>query len=202
MKGFIATILVLALGLMACENDSQQQLETQKIAEKNEAVFKNISKMWQFNFPNARPEVKSILNGWNEWRQFEIELSQKPKSTLSAFKMKIKNVSSKADTLVISIPMEYNKPQILSRITTLNTKLKSLETFMNLEVIPQQKVAKLIPEINEEISGLYNQWNEIVIKKAIPKEIGEELMLQALDTTRNAKKIDFDELERKEKLKD
>ena len=202
MKGFIATILVIALGLMACENDSQQQLEAQKIAEKNEAVFKNISKMWQFNFPNARPEVKSILNGWNEWRQFEIELSQKPKSTLSAFKMKIKNVSSKADTLVISIPLEYNKPQILSRITTLNTKIKSLETFMNLEVIPQQKVAKLIPEINEEISGLYNQWNEIVIKKAIPKEIGEELMLQALDTTRNAKKIDFDELERKEKLKD
>ena len=202
MKGFIATILVLALGLMACENDLQQQLEAQKIAKKNEAVFKNISKMWQFNFPNARPEVKSILNGWNEWRQFEIELSQKPKSTLSAFKMKIKNVSSKADTLVISIPLEYNKPQILSRITTLNTKLKSLETFMNLEVIPQQKVAKLIPEINEEISGLYNQWNEIVIKKAIPKEIGEELMLQALDTTRNAKKIDFDELERKEKLKD
>ncbi len=202
MKGFIATILVLALGLMACENDSQQQLEAQKIAKKNEAIFKNISKMWQFNFPNARPEVKSILNGWNEWRQFEIELSQKPKSTLSAFKMKIKNVSSKADTLVISIPLEYNKPQILSRITTLNTKLKSLETFMNLEVIPQQKVAKLIPEINEEISGLYNQWNEIVIKKAIPKEIGEELMLQALDTTRNAKKIDFDELERKEKLKD
>ena len=202
MKGFIATILVLALGLMACKNDSQQQLEAQKIAKKNEAVFKNISKMWQFNFPNARPEVKSILNGWNEWRQFEIELSQKPKSTLSAFKMKIKNVSSKADTLVISIPLEYNKPQILSRITTLNTKIKSLETFMNLEVIPQQKVAKLIPEINEEISGLYNQWNEIVIKKAIPKEIGEELMLQALDTTRNAKKIDFDELERKEKLKD
>ena len=60
MKGFIATILVLALGLMACENDSQQQLEAQKIAKKNEAVFKNISKMWQFNFPNARPEVKSI----------------------------------------------------------------------------------------------------------------------------------------------
>ena len=199
MKGFIATILVLALGLMACENDSQQQLEAQKIAKKNEAVFKNISKMWQFNFPNARPEVKSILNGWNEWRQFEIELSQKPKSTLSAFKMKIKNVSSKADTLVISIPLEYNKPQILSRITTLNTKLKSLETFMNLEVIPQQKVAKLIPEINEEISGLYNQWNEIVIKKAIPKEIGEELMLQALDTTRNANP---DEMRKKMEISD
>ena len=57
---------------------------------------------------------------------------------------------------------------------------------MNLRVIPEQRIAKFIPEINEEIKGLYKQWDEIIIKKAIPKEIGEELMLQALDTTRNA----------------
>ena len=57
---------------------------------------------------------------------------------------------------------------------------------MNLRVIPEQRIAKLIPEINEEIKGLYKQWDEIIIKKAIPKEIGEDLMLQALDTSRNA----------------
>ena len=187
MKGFKASILVLAFAFFACENDSQQQREAQRIAQKNEVVFKNISKMWQFNFPIVRPEVKSTLTSWNEWRQFEKELSQKPKGTLSAFKMKTKNVSLKVDTLALTVPSEYNKPQILSRLTTLNTKIKALETFMNLEVVPQQKIAKLIPEINEEIKGLYNQWDEIVIKKAIPKEIGEELMLQALDTTRNAR---------------
>lgn len=186
MKGFIASILVLTLGLFACESDNQQQLEAQKIAQKNEAVFKNISKMWQFHFPNPRPEVNTTLNRWNEWRQFEIEMLQKPQSTLTAFQMKTKNLSSKADTLALTIPLEYNKPQVLSRITTLNTKLKSLETFMNLRVIPEQRIAKLIPEINEEIKGLYKQWDEIIIKKSIPKEIGEELMLQALDTTRNA----------------
>ena len=69
---------------------------------------------------------------------------------------------------------------------------------MNLRVIPEQRIAKLIPEINEEIKGLYKQWDEIIIKKAIPKEIGEELMLQALDTTRNARSMNFDELEKKE----
>ena len=84
------------------------------------------------------------------------------------------------------MPIDYNRPQILSRLSTLNTKLKSLETFLNLRIIPQQKVAKLIPEINEEIKGLYKQWEEIIIKNAIPKEIGEELMIQALDTARNA----------------
>lgn len=171
---------------MSCENDSKQQLEAQKVIHKNETVFKNISKMWQFNFPTPRPEVAATLDRWNEWRQFEIEMLQKPKSTLSAFQMKTKNLSKKADTLTLTVPFEYNKPQILSRITTLNTKLKSLETFMNLRVIPEQRIAKLIPEINEEIKGLYSQWDEIIIKKAIPKEIGEELMLKALDTTRNA----------------
>ena len=169
MKVFLYSLSLLVLTLISCENENQQ-LEAQKVAQKNEAVFKNISKMWQFNFPTPRPEVAATLGRWNEWRQFEIEMRQKPQSTLSAFQMKTKNLSKKADTLVLTVPFEYNKPQILSRITTLNTKLKSLETFMNLRVIPEQRIAKLIPEINEEIKGLYKQWDEIIIKKAIPKE--------------------------------
>lgn len=185
MKVFLYSLVILVFTFFACETENKQ-LEAERVAQKNEAVFKNISKMWQFQFPNPRPEVNTTLNRWNEWRQFEIEMLQKPQSTLTAFQMKTKNLSSKADTLALTIPSEYKKPQVLSRITTLNTKLKSLETFMNLRVIPEQRIAKLIPEINEEIKGLYNQWDEIIIKKAIPKEIGEELMLQALDTARHA----------------
>lgn len=179
---FISFIMLLS----SCQEDAQQQLDAKKIAQKNEVVFKNISKMWQFQFPKARPDIQTTLSSWNAWRQFEIELLQTPKSTLSAFQLKTKNIATKADALASSIPVEYNKPEVLSRLAALNTKLKSLELFLNLSIIPEQKVAQIIPEINEEIKGLYNQWDEISIKKAIPKEIGEELMLQALDTARNA----------------
>lgn len=179
---FISFIMLLS----SCQEDAQQQLDAKKIAQKNEVVFKNISKMWQFQFPAARPDIQTTLSSWNAWRQFEIELLQTPKSTLSAFQLKTKNIATKADALATSIPVEYNKPQVLSRLAALNTKLKSLELFLNLSIIPEQKVAQIIPQINEEIKGLYNQWDEISIKKAIPKEIGEELMLQALDTARNA----------------
>ena len=185
MKVFLYSLALFVLILISCESKNQQ-LEAQKIAQKNEAVFKNISKMWQFQFPAARPDIQTTLSSWNAWRQFEIELLQTPKSTLSAFQLKTKNIATKADALASSIPLEYNKPQVLSRLAALNTKLKSLELFLNLSIIPEQKVAQIIPEINEEIKGLYNQWDEISIKKAIPKEIGEELMLQALDTARNA----------------
>jgi hypothetical protein len=187
MRRLLVSFLSFFMLLCSCQEDAQHHLDAQKIAQKNEAVFKNISKMWQFQFPSARPEITATLNSWNAWRQFEIELLQKPKSTLSAFQLKTKNIASKADALTASIPEEYNKPQVLSRFAALNTKLKSLELYLNLRVIPEQKVAQLIPEINEEIKGLYNQWDEILIKKAIPKEIGEALMLQALDTARNAR---------------
>jgi hypothetical protein len=187
MNRFIIPFIFFVIALSSCQDDKQHLIDAQKIAQKNEAVFKNISKMWQFQFPSARPEVTATLNTWNAWRQFEIELLQKPKSTLSAFQLKTKNIATKADALVTTIPFEYNKPQVLSRISALNTKLKSLEMYLYLNIIPEQKVARLIPEINEEIKGLYSQWDEIIIKKAIPKEIGEDLMLQALDTTRNAR---------------
>ena len=187
MNRFIIPFIFYVIALSSCQDDKQHLIDAQKIAQKNEAVFKNISKMWQFQFPSARPEVTATLNTWNAWRQFEIELLQKPKSTLSAFQLKTKNIATKADALVTTIPFEYNKPQVLSRIAALNTKLKSLEMYLHLNVIPEQKIAKLIPEINEEMKGLYSQWDEIIIKKAIPKEIGEDLMLQALDTTRNAR---------------
>lgn len=187
MNRFIIPFIFFVIALSSCQDDKQHLIDAQKIAQKNEAVFKNISKMWQFQFPSARPEVTATLNTWNAWRQFEIELLQKPKSTLSAFQLKTKNIATKTDALATTIPFEYNKPQVLSRIAALNTKLKSLEMYLHLNVIPEQKVARLIPEINEEIKGLYSQWDEIIIKKAIPKEIGEDLMLQALDTTRNAR---------------
>lgn len=187
MNRFIIPFIFFVIALSSCQDDKQHLIDAQKIAQKNEAVFKNISKMWQFQFPSTRPEVTATLSTWNAWRQFEIELLQKPKSTLSAFQLKTKNIATKADALVTTIPFEYNKPQVLSRIAALNTKLKSLEMYLHLNVIPEQKIAKLIPEINEEIKGLYSQWDEIIIKKAIPKEIGEDLMLQALDTTRNAR---------------
>ena len=94
MKVFLCSLSLLVLTLISCENENQQ-LEAQKVAQKNEAVFKNISKMWQFNFPTPRPEVAATLGRWNEWRQFEIEMRQKPQSTLSAFQMKTKNLSKK-----------------------------------------------------------------------------------------------------------
>ena len=77
MKRLLGFLISFFMLLSSCQEDAQQQLDAQKIAQKNEAVFKNISKMWQFQFPEARPEIQTTLAAWNAWRQFEIELLQK-----------------------------------------------------------------------------------------------------------------------------
>jgi hypothetical protein len=71
-------------------------------------------------------------------------------------------------------------------LTALQTKIKMLETFVNLDSIPLAKTQKTIQEINQELNSINSQWNEIIIKNKIPKEIGEEEMLMLLDTVRRA----------------
>jgi hypothetical protein len=185
MKQLFYFILASVL-LVSCNDFDEQAKEAEKLAQKNELVFQNISKKWNFNFPQAQPEIEKVLLSWNEWQQFQKEMQQKPKTSLLAFQMKVKNVSGKADTLAVTVPENYNSPQVRSRLITLNTKIKSLDTFIHLQDIPEKRVTQLIEEINTEINGVYKQWNEIVIKAAIPKEIGEDEMIRALDTTRNA----------------
>ncbi len=186
MKYLVA--LIVSLSLLSCDDFSKQNEESLKLAEKKEVVFETISKKWQFVFPEARPEVNKTIEGWKHWEQFKRELQEKPKTSLLAFQLKIKNVSKRADSLSLRVPETFNIPQVKSRLITLNTKIKSLDTYIHLEEIPEKKVVALIGEINEEIKGVYTQWDEVFIKKAIPKEVGEDDMIRALDTTRLAKK--------------
>ncbi|NHN27074.1 hypothetical protein FIA58_015430 [Flavobacterium jejuense] len=185
---YIVALFILFLSLISCNDYSKQNEESLKLAEKKEAVFKTISKKWSFIFPDAKPEVNKTIEEWNEWEQFKRELKEKPKTSLLAFQLKVKTVSKRADSLTLSVPENFNIPQVRSRLVTLNTKIKSLDTFIHLEEIPEKRILSLITEINEEIKGVYTQWDEIIIKKAIPKEVGEDVMIRALDTTRLANK--------------
>ncbi|WP_264559787.1 hypothetical protein [Flavobacterium sp. N2270] len=192
MKTYLILFLSSVL-FISCADDSNRNANSSKVQQKNTEVFLAISKKWSFNFPNARTEIQTTLNEWNDWIQFKKELEQKPKATLLAFQMKIENVAQKSDSLSLTVPDKFNNPQVRSRLVTLNTKINSLDTFLHLQEIPQKKVFTLIDEINSEIRGVYIQMDEIIIKQAIPKEIGEDDMIKALDTSRMANSKAFEE---------
>ena len=179
---FLSLISFLAL---SCQEDAaQRKIEQEREAKKNDAIFNNINRGWIFDIVPLESTTQSKINNWNEWRTFLNEINQKPKSSISAFQKKAKVLSSKVVELNNNIPIEFNKPQIKSRIAVVTTKVKSLDLYINLSAIQDKKVVKLASEINREIEYLQLQLEEIVIRSQIPKEEGEPDLIRMKDTTR------------------
>ena len=184
----------------SCKQNDEQVLLVEKMKKKNRASFEQINKAWQLNIPITSPEVRGVLNQWQEWKNFEEELQQKPKSSINAFKHKVLNLVAKSTSLHENVPPRFNIPQVRSRIVALQTKILALDTYFSLDVVPHEKVQNLIAAINKELHAFYMQCEEIIIKNSIPTEIGEPKIISISDNNRNAKAINFDELEQKEIL--
>ena len=185
MKLKIILFSTLILLFLSCKNnDTKRILEQQKDLKKKTLVFENINKSWIFNIPELQPQSQILIANWTEWRLFLEELRQKPKSSIGAFKKKSKKLTQKTSDLTNTLPQQINISAIKSRIAVLNTQIRMLDLYMNLQNIPDQKVALLIPEINAAILSFSQQLEEIIRKNTIPMEKGESDMLKMLDTSR------------------
>jgi len=181
---YITFVLPLIM-LFSCQNDSEnREKERLKNSAKSEKIFDKINKSWEFNDVRSTEEVRAILKNWNEWNDFSRELSQKPKSSINAFRQKAIALSKKAEDLNKNIPEKFNNPQVKSRISIIITQLRSLDLYINLDQIPAEKVMALIPKVNKGLLSLDAQFQEILRKEKIPLEQGEADMIRMLDTAR------------------
>lgn len=173
--------------LFSCEEDPKiRQAEVLKAQKYNDSIVKIISNNWKFEVPQPSPRARQMTAGWNEWQQFKNELAQKPAASLEAYRQKTKILAEKADQLKNNIPPAFDKPQVRSRVGVLITKVRSLYTYIHLDVAQDKKVISLINGITQETMSIQNQFDEIIRFTEIPKEMGEEEMLRALDTLRMA----------------
>ncbi|RZJ28087.1 MAG: hypothetical protein EOO48_10565 [Flavobacterium sp.] len=177
--------LFFAIALLAsCTDDQQRKIEIARDQKKKESVFATVDKAWSFNTRPTNATSQSLSVSWNAWRVFLGELSQKPKSSIGAFRSKSRTLSLKAKDLKVNIPAQFNRPEIKSRIAVLQTKVNALNLFMNLNDIPAEKVTTLISDINTELAAVQLQMDEVVRRGMIPKEEGESDMIRMLDTAR------------------
>jgi len=171
----------------SCDENQVSQEEQQKIIDqKRDSIFKTIDDQWIIQIPKINQNVQSHLTNWKEWNDFEKEYKLKPVTSLSAFLKKAKSLSKLAADLQNNIPEVYNKPDVKSRIDLLNTNINSLEMLLELDLIPAKEVKDLFVQINKNYQSLANQFDEILIRKAIPMEVGEQDMIQSLDTIKRA----------------
>lgn len=185
MKYKTAVFFSLIFILFSCQNENQKRMaENEKETEKRRIIFSNINKGWVFYDTPINITSEASIASWSQWRMFLAELAQKPKKTIGAFQQKSKALSTKVMALNDNIPDQFNKPQIKSRISTLITKVRLLDLFINLDNIPDKKVTHLVSEINNELVSLQRQMDKIVEKSKIPVEEGESDVMKMMDPTR------------------
>ena len=100
--------------LISCSDDSEKRaIENARDIKKKESVFTNIDKAWKFNTQPINSTTQSLAISWNEWRVLLNELSQKPQSTIGAFRKKAKTLSLKVVDLNNNIYMILEKTCII-----------------------------------------------------------------------------------------
>ncbi len=177
-------LLLACMFCFSCQDEEAQRRAALRDAQKNEQIFANINKGWNFNTSGLQPKAQEWVAHWGELRLFLNELNQKPKSSMGEFRKKARVLSTKARELNNNIPGPFNKPEVKSRISVLTTKINSINLYIHLQNIPDQKVIANIVDANRELNGLFLQMNEIVRKSEIPKEQGESDLIKMRDTTR------------------
>ena len=185
MKLYFSTLIFLFLLLTSCQEDPKiRAIEQEKETQKRDLIFNTIEKAWNFNAQPSNETSRQLTTYWVEWRVFLNELGQKPKTSIRAFQQKAKTLSKRANDLNNNIPISYNIPEIKSRIATITTKVNSINLYIHLNQIPDQKIVRLVSEINTEVTSLQMQFDEIKRKSEIKIEDGEGDMIRMLDTTR------------------
>lgn len=179
------------LVFLSCKNDDLARMEArEKEQEREVQIFKAINKHWQFQNFTLTDEAQALVQDWAEWRLLLSELDQKPTTSLGAFQSKAKQLSQKAQAVSQTVPTEINRPEIKGRILVLMTKINALDMFINLDQIPAEEIVQLIDEINTQIKAIETQLEEVIRRRQIPMEEGEQSLLDMIrDTTRAAREL-------------
>lgn len=185
MKHIVYCFLSLIVFLFSCQDKNQKRMEeNKKEMAKNEIIFSTIEKAWVFYDTPINETTEESVKTWNELRLFLAELSKKPKKTIGAFQRKATAISKAAMNLNTNIPIQFDKPQIKSRIAVVITKVRMMDLYIHLDRIPSEKVVQLISEINKELATLQREMDKTVEKSKIPQEEGEADLKRMLDESR------------------
>lgn len=184
MKYFLFLALTAVLVLGCTKGTVPEQRTTSTISQ--DSLIWTIHQKWKFSVSISNPAVSSKLNNWEEWRNYVNEITISPSPSLSGFTFKSTALIQKVNALRISIPELYNKQETKARIALLETNVQNLDMLLELEPLNPKEITKLLAAIQKNTNSLINQFDEFEVKSRIPKEEGEDQLLQPVDTIKRA----------------
>lgn len=172
---------------LGCKNETKiSEKSAVTITVSKDSLVRIIQKNWKFNVSVSNPAVQSKLNNWDEWQNYVNQLIIKPNNGLANLMRKSKVLVEKTNFLKNNIPPLYNKPETKARIALLETNVQNLDMLLELEPLNAKEINTLLGNIQKNTNSLINQFNEFEVKAKIPKELGEDKLIQPIDTIKRA----------------
>ncbi|RRA91102.1 hypothetical protein [Paenimyroides viscosum] len=182
---YILMILLLVTVTISCK---KEVITTPNVTTKisQDSMVKTIHEKWKFTVVVNNPTISSKLNNWEDWRNYVNELTITPSASKANLIRRANALVEKTAVLKSNIPELYNKPETKARLTLLETHVQNLD--MQLELVPlnSKEIILLLANIQKSTNSLINQFNEFEVKLKIPKEVGEDKLIQPIDTIKRA----------------
>lgn len=184
MKYVFISILFLALFTSCNKKNATTAVTTSKVSQ--DSLVRSIHKKWQFKVIVPNNTVATKINNWDAWNNFSNELTIKPNASIISLKRKATSLVEKAAVLKTTIPEMYNKAEVKARLALLETNIQTLDMLLELEPLNVKEINSLLTAIQKNTNSVLNQFNEFEIKAKIPKETGEDQLMQTIDTVKRA----------------
>lgn len=182
---YIFVLILLATATIGCKKEVVATPNvTSKISQ--DSMVKNIHEKWKFTVNVSNPAINSKLSNWENWRNYVNELTITPNAGLRNLIHKSNALVEKAAVLKNDIPEMYNRPETKARFSLLETHVQNLNMQLELEPLNVKEINTLLANIQKSTNSIINQFNEFEIKSKIPKELGEDQLIQPIDTIKRA----------------
>lgn len=183
MKHLFYLMILIALG--SCQKDVILEDNTES-GITHDSLIQLLDAEWKFKAPEYSDDVFYALNNWEEWRMMINNLEKKPAKSISAYQKKVSDLLNQIESLPETLPEGFQNQAILSRINLLKTHAQTLDMLLELNPIPHKETLPYFNLIQKDIRSIANQFQEVITKKNIPIESGEEQVRISVDTVRRA----------------
>ena len=172
MKVYFLSVIIL-VSLFSC--NKQQEQTTLPVNNKADSLVikeKDIAKLIYTDYI-LDDRTEAVITNWFEYGQLQDAINKVKKGDFTFFRNNNKAISELLRNFKQHIPVEVNRPSILVRITSLETKIYKLESILKLSPSKKPEILELTKELLIAFSNLNLQMNKkleadnIIIEKPI-----------------------------------
>ncbi|MFB9053154.1 hypothetical protein ACFFVB_08690 [Formosa undariae] len=153
------TIILLCLGLWACNSSEKEQKQVVE-EEVSPFVFKDDIEKLEYTDYVLDNKAESDIESWDKFKELEGIILQLKAGDVSYFQGTSKAIETLSKEVLEGIPEVVNTPSIQARFLSLETKMLKLQSVLSLRNIPKPEQLQNVKETLIAYSNLNLQINK------------------------------------------